>query len=122
MWVWVLWWAASPLDVLGEGFLAGVQFATEGARVLLLLEGRVAAVLLLVEGQVGLGGVALQTDVALERLLARVHPGVALVLPCKTARRFTNHFCVRKKRRELEKSKPGGSHLRGRSFCRIWGT
>lgn len=50
---------------------------------LLLLEGGVAGVLLLVEGQVGLGGVALKTDVTLERLLSRVHPGVALVLPCR---------------------------------------
>lgn len=88
----MLCWAVSPLDVLGEGFLAGVEFATEGARVLLLLEGRVAAVLLLVEGQVGLGGVALKTDVTLERLLSRVHPGVALILPCKIAQIFTNYF------------------------------
>lgn len=78
----MLCWAVSPLDVLGEGFLAGVQFAAEGAGVLLPLEGGVARVLLLVEGQVGLGGVALKADVALERLLSRVHPGVALVLPC----------------------------------------
>lgn len=75
--------AVSPLDVLGEGFLAGVEFAADGAGVLLLLEGGVAAVLLLVEGQVGLGGVALKTDVALERLLSRVHSGVALILPCR---------------------------------------
>lgn len=78
----------APLDVLGQGFLAGVQFAAEGAGVLLLLEGGVAAVLLLVEGQVGLGGVALKTDVTLERLLSRVHPGVALILPCKVAQIF----------------------------------
>lgn len=69
--------------MLGEGFLAGVEFATDGAGVLLLLEGGVAAVLLLVESQVGLGGVALETDVALERLLSRVHSGVALILPCR---------------------------------------
>lgn len=78
--------------MLGEGFLAGVELAAEGARVLLLLEGGVAAVLLLVEGQVGLGGVALEADVTLEGLLSRVHPGVALILPCKMAQSLTNDY------------------------------
>lgn len=73
----------SPPDVLGQGFLAGVEFVAEGAFVLLLLEGRVAGVLLLVHGQVGLGGVALKTDVTLEWFLSRVHSGVTLVLPYK---------------------------------------
>lgn len=78
--------------MLGERFLAGVEFATEGAGVLLLLEGGVAAVLLLVEGQVGLGGVALEADVALERLLPRVDPGVALIFPCRIQQRFDSYL------------------------------
>lgn len=72
-----------PANVLGQGLLAGMQFAAEGTFVLLLLEGGVAGVLLPVDAQVGLGGVALQTDVALERLLSRVHSGVTLILTLK---------------------------------------
>lgn len=67
--------------MLGQGFLAGMEFVAEGTLVLLLLEGDVAGVLLLVHGQVGLGGVALKTDVALERFLTCVHSGVALIFP-----------------------------------------
>ena len=67
--------------MLGQGFLACMEFATEGAFVLLLLEGSVAGVLLLVNGQIGLGGVALKTDVTLERFLSRVHSGVTLIFP-----------------------------------------
>lgn len=67
--------------MLGQGFLAGMELATEGAFVLLLLEGSVARMLLLVYGQVRLGGVSLKTDVTLEWLLSCVHSGVTLVLP-----------------------------------------
>ncbi len=67
--------------MLGQSFLAGMEFATERAFVLLLLERSVAGVLLLVYGQVRLGGVALKTDVTLERFLSRVHSGVTLILP-----------------------------------------
>lgn len=71
----------SPPHMLGQGFLAGMEFATEGAFVLLLLEGSVAGVFLLVYGQVRLRGVALKADVALERFLSCVHSGVTLILP-----------------------------------------
>ena len=71
----------SPPDVLGERLAAGVQLAAERTLVILLLELRVSRVLLLVHRQVGVCGVALETDVTLEGLLARVHPGVTLVLP-----------------------------------------
>lgn len=67
--------------MLGKGFLAGMELIAERAFVLLLLEGSVARVLLLVRGQVGLGGVALKTDVTLERFLSCVHSGVTLILP-----------------------------------------
>lgn len=67
--------------MLGQSFLAGMEFAAEGTFVLLLGEGGVAGVLLLVNGQVGLGGVALETDVTLEWFLSRVHSGVTLILP-----------------------------------------
>lgn len=67
--------------MLSQGFLAGMEFATEGAFVLLLLQGSVAGVLLLVYGQVRLGGVALKTDVTLEWFLSCVHSGVTLILP-----------------------------------------
>ena len=67
--------------MFGQGFLAGMQLVAEGTFVLLLLEGSVAGVLLPVHGQVRLGGVALETDVTLERFLSRVHSGVTLVLP-----------------------------------------
>lgn len=67
--------------MLSQGFLAGMEFATEGAFVLLLLEGSVAGVLLLVYGQVRLGGVTLKTDVTLEWLLSCVHSSVTLILP-----------------------------------------
>lgn len=69
--------------MLGQGFLAGVEFAAERALVILLLEGCITGVLLLVNSQVRLGGVALQTDVTLERFLSCVHSGVTLVLPYK---------------------------------------
>lgn len=58
-----------------------MEFAAEGACVLLLPEGGVTGVLLPVDGQVGLGGVALKTDVTLERLLSGVNSGVTLILP-----------------------------------------
>lgn len=67
--------------MLGQSFLAGMEFATEGALVLFLLEGSVTGVLLLVYCQIRLGGVALKTDVTLERFLSCVHSGVTLVLP-----------------------------------------
>lgn len=67
--------------MLGQGFLAGMEFTTEGAFVLLLLEGSVTRVLLLVYGQVRLGGVPLKTDVTLEWFLSCVHSGVTLILP-----------------------------------------
>lgn len=41
-----------PPDMFGEGFLACMEFATEGTFVLLLLEGGVTGVLLLVHSQV----------------------------------------------------------------------
>lgn len=44
------------------------------------LERGITGVFLLVHCQVGLGGVTLQTDVTLERLLTCVNPGVALIL------------------------------------------
>lgn len=67
--------------MLGQGFLAGMEFVAEGAFVLLLLERSIAGMLLLVYGQVRLGGVALKTDVTLERFLSCVHSGVTLILP-----------------------------------------
>ena len=67
--------------MLGQRFPACMEFVTEGALVLLLLEGGVAGVLLLVYGQVRLGGVALKTDVTLEGFLSCVHSGVTLILP-----------------------------------------
>lgn len=74
-------WMKSP-NMLSQSFLASMQFVTEGALVLFLLEGSVAGVFLLVYGQVGLGGVALKTDVTLEGFLPCVHSGVTLILPC----------------------------------------
>lgn len=82
----------SPPDVLGQGLLAGVEFVAEGAFVLLLLEGGVAGVLLLVYGQVGLGGVALETDVTLKRFLPRVHSGVTLILPYRMQERCISRW------------------------------
>lgn len=76
----VVW--MKPPHMLGQGFLAGMEFVTEGAFVLLLLEGSVAGVLLLVYGQVRLGGVALKADVTLEWFLSGVNSGVTLILPC----------------------------------------
>lgn len=73
--------SVSPPDVLGQGFLACMEFATEGAFVLLLLDGSVAGMLFLVNGQIRLGGVALKTDVTLERFLSCVHTGVTLIFP-----------------------------------------
>ncbi len=67
--------------MLGQSFLASMEFAAKRAFVLLLLEGSVASVLLLVYGQVGLGGVALKTNVTLERLLTCMHSGVTLIFP-----------------------------------------
>lgn len=67
--------------MLGQGFLAGMEFVAEGTFVLLLLEGSIAGVLLLVDGQVGLGRVALKTDVTLEWFLSCVHSGMALIFP-----------------------------------------
>lgn len=72
--------------MLGQGFLAGVEFAAERTLVILLLEGCITGVLLLVNSQVRLGGVALQTDVTLEWFLSCVHSGVTLVLPYKNVR------------------------------------
>lgn len=69
--------------MLGQGFLAGMEFVTVGAFVLLLLDGCIAGVLLLVYSQVRLGGVALKTDVTLEWFLSCVHSGVTLILPYK---------------------------------------
>lgn len=83
----VVW--MKPPDVLGQGFLAGMEFVAEGTFVLLFLEGDVAGVLLLVYGQVRLGGVTLQTDVTLERFLACVHSSVALIFPCTVKRLVT---------------------------------
>ena len=77
--------------MLGECLAAGVQLAAERTLVLLLLEWRVARVLLLVHRQVGVCGVTLETDVALEGLLARVHPGVTLVLPWKRRTHIMNN-------------------------------
>lgn len=73
-------WMKSP-DVLSKGFLASMQFVTEWALVLFLLEGSITGVFLLVYGQVRLGGVALKTDVTLEGFLSCVHSGVTLILP-----------------------------------------
>lgn len=67
--------------MLGQGFPAGMELATERAFVLLLLKGSVAGVLLLVYSQVRLGGVVLEADVTLERLLSCVHSGVTHILP-----------------------------------------
>lgn len=67
--------------MLSQGFLACMQFVTERALVLFLLEGSVTGVLLLVYGQVRLGGVSLKTDVTLEGFLSCVHSGVTLILP-----------------------------------------
>lgn len=71
----------SPPDMSRQGFLAGVEFVTEGALVLFFLKWSIAGVLLFVHSQVGLGGVALETYVTLEGFLSRVHPGVTLILP-----------------------------------------
>lgn len=71
---------SSPADVLGQSLLAGMQLAAEGTLVLLLLKRGVVGVLAPVDAQIGLGGVALQADVALERLLSSVHSGVTLIL------------------------------------------
>lgn len=67
--------------MLSQGFFACMQFVTERALVLFLLEGSVTGVLLLVYGQVRLGGVSLKTDVTLEGFLSCVHSGVTLILP-----------------------------------------
>lgn len=66
--------------MLSKGFLASMQFVAEGALVLFLLEGSVTGMFLLVYGQVRLGGVALKTDVTLERFLSCVDSGVTLIL------------------------------------------
>lgn len=66
--------------MLGQSLLASVQLAAEGTLVLLLLKRGVAGMLVPVDTQIGLGGVALQTDVALEWLLSCVHSGVTLIL------------------------------------------
>lgn len=76
----VVW--MKPPDVLGQSFLAGVEFVTERTLVLLLLEGGVGGVFLLVDGQIGLGGVALKTDLTLEWLLSCVHSGVTFIFSC----------------------------------------
>lgn len=76
----VVW--MKPPDVLGQGFLAGMEFVAERTFVLFLLEGSVTGVLLPVHGQVRLGGVALKTDVALEGFLSCVHSCVTLIFPC----------------------------------------
>lgn len=70
--------------MLGQSLLAGVQLAAERTLVLLLRKRGVANVLAPVDAQVGLGGVALQADVALERLLSSVHSGVTLILSFET--------------------------------------
>lgn len=74
---------ASPPHMLGQGFLAGMEFVAAGTLVLLLLKGSVVGVLLLVNGQVRLRRVALKTDVTLEWFLTCVHSGVTLILPWK---------------------------------------
>lgn len=76
--------------MLGQGFLAGMEFVAEGTFVLLFLERDVAGMLLLVYSQVRLGGVTLQTDVTLERFLACVHSSVALIFPWKY-----DLYCIR---------------------------
>lgn len=80
--------------MLGQGFLAGMEFVAEGTFVLLFLEGDVAGVLLLVYGQVRLGGVTLQTDVTLERFLACVHSSVALIFPWKLQNTCIKYYTV----------------------------
>lgn len=71
----------SPPHMLGQGFLAGMEFVAAGTFVLLLLKWGVVGVLLLVYSQVRLRRVALKTDVTLEWFLTCVHSGVTLVLP-----------------------------------------
>lgn len=83
----VVW--MKPTDVLGQSLLASVQLAAEGTLVLLLLKRGVAGMLVPVDTQIGLGGVALQTDVALEWLLSCVHSGVTLILTCTVKDLFT---------------------------------
>lgn len=80
--------------MLGQGFLAGMEFAAERTFVLLLLEGSVAGVLLLVNGQVRLGGVPLKTDVTLERFLSCVHSGVTLILPYKMRKTYISKHII----------------------------
>lgn len=83
-----LW--SSPTNVLSQSLLAGMQLAAERTLVLLLLKGGVAGVLAPVDTQIGLGGVALQADVALEWLLSSVHSGVTLILS------FEKYLCIYK--------------------------
>lgn len=73
--------SVSPSDMLAQSSLGGVQLAAERTFVLLFREGSIAGMLLLVNRQVGLGGVALKTDVTLEWFLPCVHSGVTLILP-----------------------------------------
>lgn len=80
--------------MLGQGFLAGMEFVAEGTFVLLFLEGDVAGVLLLVYCQVRLGGVTLQTDVTLERFLTCVHSSVALIFPWKLQNMCIKYYTV----------------------------
>lgn len=82
--------------MLGEGFFAGVKFATERTFVFLLPKGNVAGVLLFVKGQVGLSGVALKTDVTLEWFLTCVHSGVTLILPCGSMQQWIFRLRVHK--------------------------
>lgn len=72
--------------MLGQSLLAGMQLAAEGTLVLLLLKRGVAGMLTPMDTKIGLGGIALQTDVALEWLLSCVHSGVTLILT------FKKHF------------------------------
>lgn len=84
----------SPPHMLGQGFLAGVEFVAKGALVLLFLKGSVTGMFLLVHGQVRLGGVALKTDVTLEWFLSRVHAGVTLIFAWKTKPHLIRRRCV----------------------------
>lgn len=75
------WLDVLPPDVLCQSLFAGMEFVAEGTFVLLLWNGSVASVPLLVNSQVGLGGVALEADVTLERLLPSMDSGVTLIFP-----------------------------------------
>ncbi len=84
----MLW--SSPLDMSAESLLAGMKLVAEGALVLFPLDGWISVMFLLVHSEVWFGGVALETDVTLERFFSGVYSGVTLIFAYKMRKKKSN--------------------------------